>query len=251
LSVAEGQRAPVTLAPRSHPPSAPLPDTGSSVSPDHTGAREDGASLPARLRTRVPDSPPVHADYLLLVDEELMPLVAGHDARAFAVLYDRHSRLSYSLAYRMMGNKQAAEDVMQDAFIKVWNSAGTHRIGRGSVRTWILAVVRNRAIDQLRSRTRRDRLQEQVALQTPGHQPSEAFDEALRGTRRDRVRRAVGTLPPEQVEVLELAYFSGLSQTEISVRLGLPLGTVKSRTRSGLRKLKTYLAYRPDTVASG
>lgn len=93
----------------------------------------------------------------------------------------------------------------------------------------------------MRSQARRHRLHEKVALRSPRHQPNEAFDETLRGVRRDLVRRAMKVLPPEHVEVLGLAYFSGLSQTEISSRLGLPLGTVKSRTRSGLRTLKTYL----------
>jgi RNA polymerase sigma-70 factor (ECF subfamily) len=193
----------------------------------------------------------VQADYLLLADEELMPLVEGRDARAFAVLYERHGRAAYSMAYRMVGNQQAAEDVTQDAFIKVWNSAGTYRVGRSSVRTWILAVVRNRGIDQLRAQVRRDRLQEKVALHSPRYQPNEAFEETLRGVRRDLVRRAMKTLPPEHVEVIELAYFSGLSQTEISSRLGLPLGTVKSRTRSGLSTLKTSLDWPDAAFASG
>ncbi len=95
--------------------------------------------------------------YLLLADEDLISLVGQGDAEAFAVLYDRHSRAAYSLAYRMMGERQAAEDLVQDAFLKVWRSATSYRADRGSVRTWLLSIVHNRGIDQLRSLASRRR----------------------------------------------------------------------------------------------
>ena len=175
--------------------------------------------------------------YPLHADEDLMPLVGLGDAAAFAVLYDRHGRAAYSLAYRMMGEKQAAEDLTQDVFLKVWRSAGGYRAGRGSVRTWILSIVHNRSIDQMRSLASRRRTQEKAEAEAPRSQPSEAFAEAWRNARRDQVREALGKLPSEQLEILELAYFSGHTQVEIARMLDLPLGTVKGRTRLGLKKL--------------
>jgi RNA polymerase sigma-70 factor, ECF subfamily len=178
--------------------------------------------------------------YLLLADEELIALVVEGDAGAFAVLYDRHARAAYSLAYRMMGEKQAAEDLVQDALLKVWRGAGSYRTERGSVRTWILSIVHNRGIDQLRSLASRRRTQDKVEASAPASQPSEAFAEAWRNTRREQVRKALGTLPPEQLKILELAYFSGYTHAEIAGLLGLPLGTVKGRMRLGLKKIKGY-----------
>ena len=181
-------------------------------------------------------------------DEALMSLVGLGDAAAFAVLYDRHGRAAYSLAHRMMGEKQAAEDLTQDAFIKVWRSAGGYRAGRGSVRTWILSIVHNRSIDQLRSLASRRRTQDKVEVEAPRSQPSEAFAEAWRYAQRDQVREALATLPSEQLEILELAYFSGHTQVEIARMLGVPLGTVKGRTRLGLKKLGSH--FRPRAVAT-
>jgi RNA polymerase sigma-70 factor (ECF subfamily) len=178
--------------------------------------------------------------YLLLADEELIALVVEGDAGAFAVLYDRHARAAYSLAYRMMGEKQAAEDLVQDTLLKVWRGAGSYRTERGSVRTWILSIVHNRGIDQLRSLASRRRTQDKVEASAPTSQPSEAFAEAWRNTRREQVRKALGTLPPEQLKILELAYFSGYTHAEIAGLLGLPLGTVKGRMRLGLKKIKGY-----------
>jgi RNA polymerase sigma-70 factor (ECF subfamily) len=156
-----------------------------------------------------------------------MSLMEGGDAEAFAALYDRHSRAGYSLAYRMMGEKQAAEDLTQDAFLKVWRSAGGYRSERGSVRTWILSIVHNRGIDQLRSLASRRRTQDRVEQSAPRSQPSEAFAEAWRNRQREQIREALNTLPEEQLKILELAYFSGYTHVEISNLLDLPLGTVK------------------------
>jgi RNA polymerase sigma-70 factor (ECF subfamily) len=178
--------------------------------------------------------------YLLLADEELISFVGRSDAEAFAVLYDRHSRPAFSLAYRMMGEKQAAEDLMQDAFLKVWRSATSYKAERASVRTWILSIVHNRGIDQLRSTTSRRRMQEKVEASAPRSQPSEAFAQSWRNSQREQVREALGTLPEEQLKVLELAYFSGYTHVEIAELLRLPLGTVKGRMRLGLRKMKDY-----------
>jgi RNA polymerase sigma-70 factor, ECF subfamily len=178
--------------------------------------------------------------YLLLADEELISLVRRGDAEAFAVLYDRHSRPAYSLAYRMMGERQAAEDLVQDAFLKVWRAATSYRAERASVRTWILSIVHNRGIDQIRSSASRRRTQEQVEATAPMVQPSEAFAESWRNAQRDQVREALSTLPEEQLKTLELAYFSGYTHLEIAELLELPLGTVKGRMRLGLKKMRDY-----------
>ncbi len=178
-----------------------------------------------------------------------MSLVAGGDAAAFAVLYDRHGRVAYSLAYRMMGERQAAEDLAQDAFLKIWRSAaGSYRVERGSVRTWILSIVHNRGIDQLRSLASRRRTQQKVEAEAPRSQPSEAFAESWRNTQREQVRAAMSTLPPEQLKILELAYFSGYTQVEIAQMLDLPLGTVKGRMRLGLKKIRDFFDSRDVAV---
>jgi RNA polymerase sigma-70 factor, ECF subfamily len=175
-----------------------------------------------------------------LADEDLISFVAQGDAEAFAVLYDRHSRAAYSLAYRMMGERQAAEDLVQDAFLRVWRSAASYRADRGSVRTWLLSIIHNRGIDQLRSLASRRRIQEKVEASAPKSQPSEAFSESWRNSQREQVREALGTLPPEQLKVLELAYFSGYTHVQIAELLDVPLGTVKGRMRLGLKKIKAY-----------
>jgi RNA polymerase sigma-70 factor (ECF subfamily) len=171
--------------------------------------------------------------YLLLADEDLISLVGRSGAEAFAVLYDRHSRPAYSLAYRMMGEKQAAEDLVQDAFLKLWRSATSYRAERGSVRTWLLSIVHNRGIDQLRSLASRRRTQERIEARAPKSQPSEAFAQSWANSQREQVREALKSLPEEQLKTLELAYFSGYTHVEIAELLGLPLGTVKSRMRLG------------------
>ena len=184
--------------------------------------------------------------YLCLADEDLISLTESADARAFAALYDRHSRVAYWLAYRMTGGRQAAEDLAQDAFLKVWLGAGTYRAERGSVRTWILSIVHKRGIDQMRSAASRRRTQDKAEAEAgtaqERHEPSEAFAEAWRGHRRERIEEALGTLPRGQREAITLAHFHGQTHTEIAQSLGLPLGTVKGRMRLGLKKLGEYLA---------
>ncbi len=182
--------------------------------------------------------------YLLLADEDLISLVeANDDPVAFAVLYDRHSRAAYSLAYRMMGERQSAEDLVQEVFLKVWRGAGSYRAERGSVRTWILSIVHNRGIDQLRSTASRRRMQEKVEASAPRSQPSEAFAQSWRNSQREQVREALSALPEEQLKILELAYFSGYTHVEIAGLLDLPLGTVKGRMRLGLKKMRSLLLW--------
>jgi RNA polymerase sigma-70 factor (ECF subfamily) len=186
--------------------------------------------------------------YLRLADEDLISLVEAADAEAFATLYDRHSRAAFSLAYRMMGEGQASEDLAQDAFLKVWRGASSYRAERGSVRTWILSIVHNRGIDQLRSHASRRRTQEKIEASAPRSQTSEAFAETWRNSQRDQVREALNTLPPEQLKILELAYFSGYTHVEIAELLRLPLGTVKGRMRLGLKKIRDYFESRDAAV---
>ena len=186
--------------------------------------------------------------YLILADEDLISLVEAADAEAFATLYDRHSRAAFSLAYRMMGERQASEDLAQDAFLKVWRGASSYRADRGSVRTWILSIVHNRGIDQIRSQASRRRTQDKIEASAPRSQPSEAFAETWRNSQRDQVREALNTLPPEQLKILELAYFSGYTHVEIAELLRLPLGTVKGRMRLGLKKIRDYFESRDAAV---
>jgi RNA polymerase sigma-70 factor (ECF subfamily) len=186
--------------------------------------------------------------YLTLADEDLMALVESGDSGAFAGLYDRHGRAAYSLAYRMAGERQAAEDLVQEAFLDVWRAAGSYRAERGSVRTWVLTIVHNRGIDQIRSAASRRRVQDRVEATASLSQPSEAFSEAWRNSQRSQVRKALKDLPSEQLQVLELAYFSGYTHTEIADLLDLPLGTVKGRMRLGLKKIRAYFDARGMAV---
>ena len=178
--------------------------------------------------------------HLLLADEDLISFVGQGDAEAFTTLYDRHSHAAFSLAYRMMGERQASEDLAQDAFLKVWRSATSYRPERGSVRTWILSIVHNRGIDQIRSQASRRRRQEEMEASAPRSQPSEAFAETWRNSQRDQIREALNTLPPEQLKILELAYFSGYTHVRISELVDVPLGTVKGRMQLGLKKMRDY-----------
>jgi RNA polymerase sigma-70 factor, ECF subfamily len=179
-----------------------------------------------------------------LADEELMPLIGEKDPEAFEVFYDRHGGVAYSLAYRIVGEKAAAEDVTQEAFISIWRSGARFDRARGSVRSWMLSIVRNRAIDALRSRAGKApklTFDDDAVLE---QRPSGEFtdDEAMRRETATEIRGALGELPGEQSKVIELAYFGGFSQSEISRMLGVPLGTVKGRMRLGLEKIRGELA---------
>jgi len=179
-----------------------------------------------------------------LADEELMPLVGRKDPEAFEVLFDRHGGAAYSLAYRIVGDRAAAEEVTQEAFISVWRSGARFDAARGSVRSWLLSVVRNRAIDFLRSRAgKAPKLSfddDSVLEQRPAKERTE--EEALRRETAGELRGAIGKLPGEQSKVIELAYFGGFSHSEIAQILNLPMGTVKGRMRLGLEKIRGELA---------
>ena len=182
------------------------------------------------------------ADLRTLADEDLMQLVSRSDPAAFEVLYERHSGVAFSLAYRIMGTRNLAEDVVQEAFLNLWRSGARFERSRGSVRTWVLGIVHHRAIDALRRATVHDR------RRTSDEGIEERLEDGVRtdveAARRDeaeQVRATLNTLPPEQAHVIELAYFGGFSQSEIAEMLSMPLGTVKGRMRLGLEKMRAGL----------
>jgi RNA polymerase sigma-70 factor, ECF subfamily len=177
-----------------------------------------------------------------LADEDVMQLVRRGDARAFEVIYERHSAAAYSLAYRMMGTRAGAEDVTQEAFLSMWRSGARYDRARGSVRTWVLGIVHHRAIDALRRATVHDRRRagdEGIEERFEARERTDA--EAARREEAGAVRSALATLPPDQVQVLELAYFGGFTHTEIADLLDAPVGTVKGRMRLGLKKMRAQL----------
>jgi len=179
-----------------------------------------------------------------LADEELMPRIGEKDPNAFEVFYDRHGGVAYSLAYRIVGERGAAEDVTQEAFISIWRSGARYDAARGSVRTWMLGIVRNRAIDFLRSKAGRapklDFNDDSILEHRPAAEQTES--EALQRETAQEVRGALDELPGEQAKVIQLAYFGGFSHSEIAGMLGVPLGTVKGRMRLGLEKIRGELA---------
>ena len=177
-----------------------------------------------------------------LADEDLMQLVRRGDADAFAVVYDRHASSAYSLAYRMMGSRAAAEDVTQEAFLSAWRSGARYDRVRASVRTWLLGIVHNRAIDAMRRGRVRDfpRVDDETAAERlEGAERTEV--EVARRDEAATIRAAMETLPSEQSQVIELAYFGGFTHTEIASMLRAPVGTVKGRMRLGLKKLRDEL----------
>jgi RNA polymerase sigma-70 factor (ECF subfamily) len=169
--------------------------------------------------------------------------VAEKDPDAFTLFYDRQGPAAYSLAYRIAGDRSLAEDVIQEAFLSIWKSRSGFDAARGSVRSWVLAIVRNRAVDAIRKRggDRPMRVAvEEVLYDEPA--PEDTEGAVLRRAAAEEVRAALGELPRSQAEVLELAYFGGFSQSEIAEMLNVPLGTVKGRMRLGLDKIRSTLA---------
>ena len=177
-----------------------------------------------------------------LADEELMQLVHDGDVSAFEVVFDRHATAAFSLAYRMCGRRAAAEDIVQEAFLSLWRSTRAYDPARGSIRSWVLSVVHNRAIDALRrqgSKDRHDVPDDGIAERLSA--PDRTDAEAERRDDARRVRTALEELPPEQRRVIELAYFGGYTHTEIARMLDVPPGTVKGRMRLGLTKMRNVL----------
>ena len=177
-----------------------------------------------------------------LADEDLMQLVRRGDSEAFEVVYERHATAAFSLAYRIVGTRNVAEDVVQEAFLSLWRSGARYDRARGSVRTWVLGIVHNRAIDALRRSMVHDRRRasdEGIEERFEARERTEV--EVARNDEAREVHAALRALPAEQCKVIELAYFGGFSQSEIADMLETPIGTVKGRTRLGLEKMRDQL----------
>lgn len=175
---------------------------------------------------------------------ELLKRVGKGDRRAFSDLYDRFAGVLFATAYRILNNQEGAEDVLQDVFVQIWEKAPLYDSARGKPLTWAVTLTRNKAIDRLRSLQRRGRLQEQVK------QEASVFDQfddrssldAVEAVEKGQlVREAITKLSKDQREAIELAFFSGLTQTEIAGKLNEPLGTVKARIRRGMMRLRETL----------
>ena len=177
-----------------------------------------------------------------LADPDLAAQLAAGSQPALAELYDRYGPLAYSVAFRVLGDPGRAEDAVQEAFLKIWNGAASFDVRRGSLRGWLLTSVRNRSIDYLRGRGAHERreleLQPTLAESAPHSDP---WREVSLSLERAAVREAMSSLPPEQREAIELAYFGGYSHKEIAGMTSVPLSTVKGRMRLALEKLSSYL----------
>ncbi len=189
--------------------------------------------------------PPVEEQRLEEADDEALMLSINQGVeRAMEVLYQRYARYAYTLAYRILRDSAAAEDIVQDAFLAVWRKANSYKEQHGSVRSWLQAIVHHRAIDRVRSNGYRDqhftRLEQEHEQELLSEQP-EVWEEAWQRQQAQFIRGALAQLPLEQRQVIELGYFGGYTHTEIAERWNIPLGTVKGRMRLGLQKMKQLL----------
>jgi RNA polymerase sigma-70 factor (ECF subfamily) len=181
---------------------------------------------------------------MTLADEDLMQLVRQGDAQAFEVIYERHAAVAFSLAYRMTGRHGAAEDVVQEAFLSLWRSGARYDRSRGSVRTWVLGIVHNRAVDALRRNLRHDTRRASDEGIEERFEAKERTDlQAATSEEAAEIQTALAALPEEQSKAIELAYFGGFSHSEIATMLEMPVGTVKGRIRLGLEKLRGQLGH--------
>jgi len=185
--------------------------------------------------------PSASRDYTGFPDEALLALAAREDEEALAQLYDRYSRIAYGLALRIVRDQALAEDAVQEAFLTVWRTAGSFRSDRAKPSTWILTLVHRRAVDVVRREERR-RAAPLEGTEEPDERGLAADQEIELSDRRRLVQEALRRLPDEQREALELAYYGGLTQSELAERLSVPLGTIKSRMFTGLRRLRDLLA---------
>ncbi len=191
-------------------------------------------------------SPPMEPDPAQQLDAEieLMRRVAQGDRRGFEELYDRFCGVLFTAAYRVLNNQEAAEDVLQDVFVQIWEKAPLYDPSRGKPMTWAITLTRNKAIDRLRSTQRRSRLQDEMQRESETSEQFDdrsSFDAASTGDTNKLVREAIQKLSKDQREAIELAFFSSLTQTEIAERLKEPLGTVKARIRRGMMRLRDLL----------
>lgn len=184
-----------------------------------------------------------------LADEDLMQHVRQGEAAAFEIIYERHCSAAFSLAYRMCGKRSIAEEVVQESFLSLWRSGARYDRTRGSVRTWTLGIVHNRAIDALRRGIVHDRRRaSDEGIEERFEAPENTELEVARRDESREIREALGGLPDEQSQVIELAYFGGFTHTEIASMLGAPIGTVKGRMRLGLAKMRLALGDPTEVV---
>ncbi len=176
------------------------------------------------------------------------PQAPGLALADLETLYDLHHRQALGLAYRLLSDMGDAEEVVQEVFLSAWRNLGTYDASRGSTHTWILSMVRNRSIDVLRARKRRPT--SQLAEDADPPDTLDVPTEAAVAIDADAARQALATLPPEQKQVIELAYFSGLSHSEIAAQLAAPIGTVKGRIRLGLDRLRILMGVQQDALST-
>jgi RNA polymerase sigma factor (sigma-70 family) len=181
-------------------------------------------------------------DYSGFPDEALLALAAREDEQALAALYDRYGRVAYGLALRIVRDQALAEDAVQEAFLAVWRTAGSFRADRAKASTWILTLVHRRAVDVVRREERRRAQPLAEGIEEADERALPADEEIELSDRRRLVQEALRRLPDDQREALELAYYGGLTQSELAERLSVPLGTIKSRMFTGLRRLRDLLA---------
>lgn len=184
------------------------------------------------------------------VDAAILRQITDRDPRGVELLYDRYGGIAFALAYRLLGERGSAEDVVQEAFLNVWRQGATYDTRRGTVRTWLLTIVHHRAIDQMRSVRSKMGADTVIDDAMPLPAKEDTWTEVVQGLEHERVRQAMATLPPEQRQVVDLAYYGGFTHTEIAQRVGIPLGTVKGRMRLALDKLRDLL-HVPDAVDEG
>ncbi len=183
-----------------------------------------------------------------LEDHDLVLRIAKGDVRAFEAIYDRHSAQAFGLAMRVTGRRGAAEEATQDAFLGLWRAARSYDGNRGTLKTWLLSMVRNRSIDCLRREARHSRdleIDDALVTQLEAAERTEQRVADLEESR--HARQLLVSLPDDQRRVIELAYFKGLTQTEIAAKVGAPLGTVKGRQRLALKKMHRNLTSSPET----
>lgn len=180
-------------------------------------------------------------------DGEMAAQLQRGDAVGVEALYDKYGRLAFSLAYRILGDRTAAEDVVQEAFLGLWRNARAFDPNRGNIRSWLLSIVHNRAIDRFRGTTR-IRKESQIEAVERLIEAPDAWETVSAHLERGQIREGFDSLPEAQRETLELAYFGGYTHLEIAARMGVPLGTVKGRMRMGLEKMRTFLQARGVTA---
>ncbi len=173
-------------------------------------------------------------------NSDLIEGVARGDRQAFAALYNRHGAILFGIVLRILRSKSEAEEVLQEVFLQIWQGARSFDESRGQLLPWLILLARSRALDRLRARSVRDRAAAAVAAER-GPQIGDAADDVVVSEISLTVRRALAEIPEDQRTALMLAYFEGLTQSEIAVRLGRPLGTVKTHTRLGLARLRELL----------